>query len=194
MPRLALLLLARFAVIYGLAVWLCASVPVYAWVEAGATRVAAAALRGGAMQSRALAFEPRDESYVYVYDLRVGAVAKRIERPYHKHAFVLVVFLALVLATPGLGHRERLAALLLGGGLVFLLGVAMLMSDVERWESEVLAAAGLALTRPFPVSLQLISGLHRTAAAGILPVILWTFFAVWRLGPRARTLSATSRP
>ena len=36
MPRFALLLLARFAVIYGLAVWLCASVPVYAWIEAGA--------------------------------------------------------------------------------------------------------------------------------------------------------------
>lgn len=194
MPRFALLLLARFAVIYGLAVWLCASVPVYAWIEAGATRVAAAALRGGAMQSRALALEPRDDSYVYVYDLRVGAVSKRLERPYHKHAFVFVVFLALVLATPGLRARERLVALLAGGGLVFLLGVAMLMSDVERWEREVLAAAGLALTRPFSVSLALVEGLHRTAAAGLLPVILWTFFAVWRIGPRGRTPPATSQP
>lgn len=194
MPRFALLLVARFAVIYGLAVWLCASVPVYAWIEAGATRVAAAALRGGAMQSRALVLEPREDSYVYVYDLRVGAVSKRIERPYHKHAFVLVVFLALVVATPGLRARELLVALLAGGGLVFLLGVAMLMSDVERWEREVLAAAGLALNRPFPVSLELVEGLHRTAAAGLLPVILWTFFAVWRIGPRGRTPAATSQP
>lgn len=192
MPRFALLLVARFAVIYGLAVWLCASVPVYAWIEAGATRVAAAALRGGAMQSRALALELREDSYVYVYELRVGAVGNRIERPYHKHAFVFVVFVALVLATPRLRARERLAALLAGGGLVFLLGVAMLMSDVERWEHEVLAAAGLALTRPFPVSLALVEGLHRTAAAGLLPVILWTFFAVWRIGPRGRTPPATS--
>lgn len=194
MPRRALLLIARFALIYGLLVWLCASVPVYAWVESVAARAAATVLREGAMQSRALVFEQRGDAFLYVYDLRVGAVSRRLEQPYHKHAFVLVLFLALVLATPQIGARERAIALLAGGAVVFTLCVAMLMSDVELWEREALAAAGLAGTAgPFPLPLGLIGGLHRTAAAGLLPVILWTFFAASRAGLRVRTHRATSR-
>ncbi len=194
MPRSALLLIARFAAVYGLLVWLCASVPVYAWVETAASQVAASALRGGAMQSRALALERRGEAFVYVYDLRVGAVSRRIERPFHKHAFVLVLYLALVLATPQLGARERAVALLGGGAIVFALCVAMLMSDIELWENEALAAAGLAPTAgPWPLPLGLVAGLHRTAAAGLLPVILWTFLAYSRSGTPARKRRATSR-
>ena len=194
MPRRALLLIARFTVVYGLLVWLCASVPVYAWVESVVTRVAAAALREGAMQSRALVLERRADAFVYVYDLRVGAVSRRLEQPYHKHAFVLVLFLALVLATPQLGARERAIAGLAGGAVVFAFCVAMLMSDVEIWERDALVAAGLAATAgPWPVSLGFIQGLHRTAAAGLLPVILWTFFAASRAGLRVRTRRATSR-
>ncbi len=189
--RFALLLLARFVVVYGLLVWLCASVPVYAFIESGATRVANASLTGGAMQSRALGFEWKGDASVYVYDLRVGAVVRKLERPYHKHAFVLVLFVALVLATPRLRARDVGVALLAGGGLVFLLCVAMLMSDVERWERE--ALRGIAVTRPFLISLGFVEGLHRTAAAGILPVILWTFFASRQLAARVRTPPATSR-
>jgi len=194
MSRRALLLLARFAVVYGLLIWLCASVPVYAWIEGGASRVATAALREGALQSRALALERRGDAFVYVYDLRVGAVSRRLEHPYHKHAFVLVLFLALVLATPWLGARELAVALLGGGTVVFLLCVAMLMSDIEIWEREALAEAGLAETAgPWPVPLGFIQGLHRTAAAGLLPVMLWTLFAASRAGLRVRTQRATSR-
>jgi hypothetical protein len=194
MPRSALLLVARFSVVYGLLVWLCASVPVYAFIEAAATRVAAAALREGAMQSRALVLERRSDAVVYVYDLRVGAVSRRLEHRYHKHAFVLVLFVALVLATPRLGARDRAVALLAGGAVVFALCVAMLMSDVELWEREALAAAGLPETAgPWPVPLGFIEGLHRTAAAGLLPIILWTFFAASRAGLRVRTPRATLR-
>lgn len=193
MPRLALLMLARFAVVYGLLVWLCASVPVYGWIEAGATRVAAAALRGGAMQSRTLVLERRGDNFVYLYNLRVGEISRKLENGYHKHAFVLVVFLALVLATPRLGARELGVALLFGGGIVFLLCVAMLMGDVERWERDALSGAGLAVNGPWLVSLGFVDGLHRTAAAGLLPVILWTFFVASRAGWRERTASATSR-
>ena len=194
MTRGALLLVARFAVVYGLVVWLCSSVPIYAWLETATTRVAATALRQGAMQSRALDFERRGDAFVYVYDLRVGAVSRKVETPYHKHAFVLVLFLALVLATPRLGAGERGFALLAGGAVVFALCVAMLMSDVELWERETLAAAGLAdVSGPWPVRLGFIAGLHRTAAAGLLPVILWTYFAASRAESRARTRRATSR-
>jgi hypothetical protein len=193
MPRRALALVARFAVVYGLFVGLCAVLPVYAWIESAAVRVAAAGLRERAMESRALRFEQRQDAFFYVYELRVGAIAKTIERPFHKHAFVLVLYLALVLATPRLGARDLALAVLGGGAVVFLLCVAMLMSDLELWERDVLAAAGYAGARgPYPVSLGFIEGLHRTAAAGLLPVILWTFFAASRAGWRARTPRATS--
>jgi len=193
-PRDALLLVARFAVVYGLVVWLCSSVPIYAWIESATARVAATALREHAMQARALKVERRGDDFVYVYDLRVGAVSRKIEKPYHKHAFVLMLFLALVLATPRLGARDRAIALLAGGAVVFALCAALLMSDVALWEREALAAADLAgVPGPWPVPLGFIAGLHRTAAAGLLPVILWTFFAVSRAEPRARTRRATSR-
>jgi len=193
MPRLALVLVARFALVYGLLVWLCASVPVYAWIESAASRVADAGLRERAMESRALELERRGDAFVYVYDLRVGAISRTLEHPYHKHAFVLVLYLALVLATPKLGARDLASAALGGGAVVFLLCVAMLMSDVERWEIDALAAAGYpGAPGPFPVSLGFIEGLHRTAAAGLLPVILWTFFAASRAGGRVRTRRATA--
>lgn len=187
-------MLARFALIYGLLVWLCASVPVYAWIEGASTRVAASMLRERAMQARSLRLEERGDSTVYVYDLRIGAVARVLERPYHKHAFVLVLYLALVLATPGLRPRQLALALLGGGAAVFLLCVAMLMSDVSLWESGALAEAGLdEVPGPWPVPLGFMAGLHRTAAAGLLPVILWVLFASPQGALRARTPPATSR-
>jgi hypothetical protein len=194
MRRSALILLARFALIYGLLVWLCASVPVYAWIEGAATRVAASMLRERAMQARSLALEQRGDSTVYVYDLRVGAVSRTLEKPYHKHAVVLVLYLALVLATPGLRPRQLALALLGGGGVVFLLCVAMLMSDVALWETSALREVGLGdIPGPWPVPLGFMAGLHRTAAAGLLPVILWVLFASPQGALRARTQSATSR-
>ena len=193
MNRRALTLVARFAVVYGLFVWLCASVPVYAWIEGAATRVAASALRERAMESRALAIERRGDAFVYRYDLRVDAISRTVERPYHKHAFVLVLFLALVFATPGLDARDLALALLAGGSVVFLLCVAMLMSDVALWESALLSEAGLAPTvGPYPVSLGFVEGLHRTAAAGLLPIMLWALFIGVRVGSRARKPRATS--
>jgi hypothetical protein len=193
MRRNAFILLARFALLYGLLVWLCASFPVYAWVEGAATRVAASLLREHAMQARSLVLEQRGDAFVYVYGLRVGAVSRTLEKPYHKHAFVLVLYLALVLATPGLRPRQRVLALLGGGALVFVLCVAMLMSDVALWESGALAEAGLSdVPGPWPIPLGFMAGLHRTAAAGILPVVLWVFFASPRAALRARTRSATS--
>lgn len=193
MPRRALILVARFALVYGLLVWLCASVPVYAWIESAATRVASAMLRERAQEARSLALERRGDAFVYVYGLRVGAVSRTLERPYHKHAFVLVLFLALVLATPGLGARDLALAFVGGGALVFLLCVAMLMSDVEHWESAALVEAGLAPTAgPYGVPLGFVEGLHRTAAAGLLPIMVWVFFVSARAGSRARRSPATS--
>jgi hypothetical protein len=193
MARTALVYVARFALVYGLLVWLCASLPVYEWIETAVARVAAAPLRERAMETRSLALEPRQHGAVYRYAFRVGAIAKEIERPFHKHGFVLVLFVALVLATPALGARERLAFGLGGGAVVFLLCVLMLMSDVELWERQALEAAGYpGPPGPYPIPLGFIEGLHRTAAAGLLPLCLWAFFVASRARRRERTPRATS--
>jgi len=190
---LALAYVARFALVYGLLVWACAALPVYEWIETAVAHVAAVPLRERAMETRSLALEQRGHGWVYRYGFRVGALAKEIERPVHKHAFVLVLFAALVLATPALGARERLLFGLGGGAIVFLLCVAMLMSDLELWERQALEAAGYPNPPgPYPIPLGFIEGLHRTAAAGLLPLILWGFFVASRARRPERTPRATS--
>ena len=122
-----------------------------------------------------------------------AAVSRELVRPYHKHGFVLVLFVALALATPGLGLRRGALWLGVGGAAAFLLCVAMLMSDVELWESAAVAEAGLQPTRgPYAIPFGVVQGLHRTAAAGLLPVILWVFLVSRRAAPPDRTPRATS--
>jgi hypothetical protein len=193
MPSSPLAQVARFAVLYGVLVALCATLPVYEWIETAVARVAAAGLRERPLETRALEVVRRDQAFVYVYEFRVGAIAKTIERPLHKHAFVLVLYLALALSTPKLGARDLAVGALGGGAVVFGLCVLMLMSDLELWERDALGAVGYPESPgPFPISLGFIEGLHRTAAAGLLPLILWAFFAASRAGRRARTPRATS--
>jgi hypothetical protein len=193
MPRYVLVLLARFALVYGALVAACAVLPVYAWIERAATAIAAAPLRERAQEARSLRFEPRAEPPSYVYALRVGAVPRELQRPYHKHGFVLVLFAALALATPGLGWRRGALLFAAGGAAAFLLCVAMLMSDVELWERAAVAEAGLQPTRgPYAIPFGAVQGLHRTAAAGLLPVILWVFLVTRRGEARDRRSRATS--
>ena len=193
MPRTALVYVARFALVYGLLVSLCAVLPVYEWIETAVAGVAAVPLRERAMEARSFALERREHGWVYRYDFRVGAIAKQIERPFHKHGFVLVLFAALVLATPGISARERLTFGLGGGAIVLALCVLMLMSDLELWEREALEGAGYPNPPgPYPIPLGFIEGLHRTAAAGLLPLILWGFFVASRAKRRERTPRATS--
>lgn len=193
MPRRVLVMLARFALVYGVLVALCAVLPVYVWIERAATAVAAVPLRERAQVARSLYFEPRADPPAYVYELRVGALPRELRRAYHKHGFVLVLVVALVLATPGLDARRRALLLAGAGGAAFALCVLMLMSDLEVWERAALAEANLgAVSGPYWVPLGAIQGLHRTAAAGLLPVILWAFLASREAAPPARTPRATS--
>ena len=193
MARHVVWTLARFAVIYGALVFMCALLPVYAWIERAATVVAAAPLAERSGESRVLRFEPRADPPSYVYELRLADFARELQRPYHKHGFVLVLFVALALATPGLGLRRGALFLTAGAAAAFLLCVAMLMSDVELWERGVVAEAGLPPTAgPYALPFGFVQGLHRTAAAGLLPVILWVFLVSRRGASPGRRSSATS--
>ena len=110
-----------------------------------------------------------------MYDLRLGSQHRELERPMHAHGFILLIFASLVLATPGLGPRRLARLVAIGAALVFALCTLMLMSDVVLWEAETVASLGLQppAVGPYWIPLGFVAGLHRTAAAGLLPVVLW---------------------
>jgi len=194
MSKQALAVLLRFAAIYAALVALCAVLPAYAWIERAVTAVAAVPLVERAQVARALSFEPRADPPAYVYELRTGVAVREIRRAYHKHGFLLVLVVALVLATPGLDAKRAALLVAAGAAAGFLLCVLLLMSDVEAWEHAALAQANVgAVPGPYPIPLGFVQGLHRTAAAGLLPVGLWAFLVSRRAGSRARTPRATSR-
>jgi hypothetical protein len=187
MPRRTLLLLLRFAAAFGLLAWLAAAFPIYPQLERPVTAAANALLHQRAQESRELMLVQRDDRWLYLYDLRLGEQRRVSEHPMHAHGFIALIFASLVLATPGLGARRLALVLAIGLPLVFALCTLMLMSDVALWESETIASLGLEAPRigPYWIPLGFVAGLHRTAAAGILPVVLWALLAVRPAPPRA---------
>jgi hypothetical protein len=186
MSRRTLVLVARFAVVYGLLAWLAAVTPVYAQMERPFVWLANAFLRERPLEARALSFAPSDDGGSYVYELRIGQQGRRLERPMHAHGFVALLFVALVLATPWLGARRLALAASGGAVLVVAICVLMLMSDVARWEAETLAGMNLAPGGgPYLIPLGFVAGLHQTAAAGILPIAYWALVAIRPVSPRA---------
>ena len=187
MPRRTLFLLLRFAAAFGLLAWLAAALPVYPWLERPVTAAANALLHQRAMESRSLMLVERNDHWIYLYDLRLGEQRRVIEQPMHAHGFIALIFASLVLATPGLGVRRLALVLAIGTPLVFALCTLMLMSDVALWEAETVASLGLQPPEvgPYRIPLGFVAGLHRTAAAGLLPIVLWALLAVRPTPPRA---------
>lgn len=185
MTRRALFFLARFALVYGALVWLAAALPVYAELERPFVAIANGLLRETPTETRALSFERRGDGGAYLYELHVGEVGRRVERPMHAHGFVALLFVALVLATPWLGARRLALAACGGAALVLAISVLMLMSDVARWEDEARAAMNLTPgARPYWVPVGFAAGLHQTAAAGLLPIVYWALVAIRPGAPR----------
>lgn len=181
MSRRTLWLLLRFAAAFGLLAWLAAAFPIYSWLERPVVATANALLHQRGLESRTLALEAGGEGGpTYVYELRLGGQARRVERPIHAHGFVALIFASLVLATPGLGLRRLAWVVAIGAPLVFALCALMLMSDVALWESEAVAAMNVQPPEigPYRIPLGFVAGLHRTAAAGLLPIALWALVAV----------------
>jgi hypothetical protein len=180
MTKRALLLVARFALVYGALSWLAAVTPIYAELERPFEWIANAFLRESPEESRKLEFETHDLSGTYLYELRVGTKGDRLERAMHAHGFVALLFLALVAATPWLGARRLALAFASGAALVLAVCVLMLMSDVVGWEAEAQSALGFggSAARPYLIPLGFVAGLHQTAAAGVLPIAFWALVTI----------------
>lgn len=189
MSRTAIRFVAQFAVLYGLVSWLCATQPVYPQVERVVAWLADAtlALSPDEALDRALWLERSGEGHddwVYRYDVEMPGRSWRLQFDYHKHGFIVVLFLTLALSTPRVGWAARGGGLLLGGALVFALMTGMLLGDLTRFESKTIDGDG-----PFPLLNVLMRGMHRTAAAGLTPLVIWGFFAA---GPLLREFGAGS--
>jgi hypothetical protein len=186
MPKRTLLLVVRFAVVYGLLAWLAAVLPVYAQIERPLVAIANGLLHETATETRGLSFERRDAGGTYSYELRVGELGRRVEHDMHAHGFVALLFAALVLATPWLGARRFAFAVSGGAVLVVAICLLMLMGDVARWEEEARAVMNLPRgSRPYRLPIGFAAGLHQTAAAGLLPIVYWVLVAIRPAAPRA---------
>ncbi len=190
MSRRMIELLVRFSVVYGLLVWLCYAVPAYEWIERGTSAIVDGTLQlaGGAGEQRSLGFEARQGGYYYIYDVELENEHRTLVRGYHKHAFILVLFVGLALGTPNLRWRRRATAFVVGGVLTFGICVGMLMADLQGWER----AAFTDSDGPYPGVIMTMRGLHLTAAGGMLPIIIWAFLVA---GPMLDELrSESSQP
>ena len=167
-PRSLIQLLVRFSAVYAILIALSFYLPVYQWIDIAAARVvdASFSLIDGPGVERSLRLDEREGVWGYVYGVEKRKNPKTITAPFHAHAFVLVLYVALVLGTPGISWQRMLLALGAGGVLVFLIGVGMLVVDVQGWEKG---------PGPFPRIVGVMNGLHLTAAGGLLPLVLWGF-------------------
>lgn len=189
--NLATQLLLRFAAVYALVLVLCALFPVYACCESLVAWVTEQTLEltDDAALARSLSFEREGAGGHYVYGVRYRDSENSVELPFHPHAMPLLLLLALVLAAPGIDLRTRVTALVAAGVVMFAVAVGMLMGDIQDWElSGAWAALPAELAGPFGWPVELVRGLHGTAAAALLPVVVWIFL-LW--GPLRRESEAT---
>lgn len=143
-------------------------------------------LVGDGELSRTAQVEQRGDGLEYSYTIWIAGEAKTAHFMHPYHAQNLILFLALVLASPGLKLRQRAISLAAGLAAVYALDVLIVMGDfwsVEERHFQVLRAhppivALLAAASTFRT-------LHPTGGAFMLPVFLWGFIL---LGPYRRSV------
>lgn len=187
MARLAALVLA-YAAAYGVllaASWqLGGLLAVERALAATASRVMPVAWQAPAEREVAV----RQEGGLLRYELTVTAAGRTragtFSHPFH--AQNLLLFAALVLATPGVALRSRAVALGAGLAVVFALDAFIVMGDfwlAERVSLSVPGAPASGLNVPYLASV--LRWMHPTGGAFMLPVFVW---ALVLAGPLRKSL------
>jgi hypothetical protein len=179
-------LLLRFAVFYAILLGVALRVPLFEGFERPLVVVVNGALQAipGPDVTRRLELTRGPTGWSYGLELERQEDAqgqperRNVEKSYHAHGYVLVLLVALILATPGLGWRRRLGCLVVANAMAFVLMAGLLLSDVQAWEHE---AFGRGTTRGvFWTIATAFDGVHRSSAAGLLPILLWLLYAASR--------------
>lgn len=164
---------ARFALLYALLLLIAAQLPVYVWLEHALVGLVEPSLANAAGVQRQLWLDASGADPIYHYEVASAGVRRTLGGPIHLHGFVPLVTLALVLATPRLSPARRAGFAAAGALAAMLLAAGMLMSDLQGYER----AAFPGSSGPYPRAIALFDGLHRTAGAGLIPLVLWSFLA-----------------
>jgi hypothetical protein len=164
---------ARFALLYAALLLIATRVPIYVWIEHALVRAVEPTLASGGNAVRELSLDTSAGAPAYRYEVELAGIRRALDGPIHVHGFVPLMTLALVLATPQLSRAKRAGFAVAGTLASALLAAGMLMSDLQGYE----LAAFPSSSGPYPRVIALFDGLHRTAAAGLIPLVLWSFAA-----------------
>jgi len=173
-----------FAALYGVAFALYWTTPLFESVHRLFITTSAAALH---VTSPAVTYqmEPRSGRLI-----RVTVMAPEVRRVFHipcLYGTNLIVFVALVLASPGLAWRARAAGLVAGGGVIVVVNTLVMLGTIWTFQ------ARYAQLRPLlPGGLLLAVGrlayqFNPTGGLYMLPIFLWGFVLMsqllgWRAG------------
>ena len=144
-----------------------------------ATAVAAMSLLSGAPVERTVSVEQESGKVIYTIRVAVDSEVREgtVGHPFHSHN--LLLFGALVLATPGLSRRQRATALGSGLALIFLLDVLITMGDIWTAETQNLKIdARMGVTRGLSQVGYLLRYMHPTGGAFMAPIFVWAFALV----------------
>jgi hypothetical protein len=163
--------LVTFAVLYGAAFTLYWTTPVFGVVHRIFIATTTAALR----------LTGTEVSYQMHLDNRlihVTAVAPGVHRGFHilgLYGTNLAVFLALVLASPGLTWRARAASLAIGGGVIVVINTLVMLGTIWVFQAQYAELQPLLPGGPVILLARLAYQLSPTGGLYMVPVFLWGF-------------------
>ena len=164
-------LLARFTILYAIVLLLLWISPLARCISGSVVATTARLLPVFEATDTARTLTLRDNGSVRVR-------TKRSRIGYHLQPVWgnnLYVFVALVLASPGLSWRQRLTGITAGGALIILLNAVIMLGSIWEFERHQPRYSDLVPSGPFPILAAALARLSPTGGAYMLPVFLWGF-------------------
>jgi hypothetical protein len=189
--RFLLRLVVRFALLYGAIFTVAWTFSLFHWTEIAVVEVASRqlALIEPVEVSRRVVLEDGGDLVQHLSTAPGTGIFRIAGRNSGYVSHNLFLFVALVLASPGLPRRKRLGALGIGLAMIFLLDTLVVMGEI--WQGDRSSFPGTrpdVWSGPFAHVLHVISALHPTGGMFMLPVF------VWGLALLARPLFVTPNP
>ena len=168
-----------FAVLYGAAFTLYWTTPVFGVVQRifMATTTAALQLSGTAV-SYQMHLHDNQSNPITNRLIHITAVAPGVRRDFHIEGLYgtnLAVFLALVLASPGLTWRARAASLAAGSGVIVVINTLVMLGTIWTFQARYAELQPLLPRGPVLLLARLAYQLSPTGGLYMLPVFLWGF-------------------
>jgi hypothetical protein len=180
-----------FAVLYGVVFALYWTTPLYGAVHRLFIATSTAALR---LTGTAVSYQMDLHGNRLI---RVSVLAPGVHRVFHipgLYGTNLLVFLALVLASPGLTWRARTASLVAGSGVIAVINTLVLLGTIWTFQDRYTELQPLLPSRPVLLAGRLAYQFNPTGGLYMLPVFLWGLVLLSPLlAPRAAAAPRVGR-